>query len=73
MTWVRSTRGRNSSISFLPNSRFMKRVGGDHADEPAEPGRLASATSATRKLEEPLDERHASEYLPVARRDSASR
>ena len=26
ITWVRSTRGRNDSISFFPNSRFMNEL-----------------------------------------------
>ena len=26
MTWVRSTRGRNTSMIFEPNSRFMKEL-----------------------------------------------
>ena len=67
-TWVRSTLGKNDSISFFPNSRFMNEfaVINPHVSGPVDSGG-GGAGVRQREPEEPLGKGHGERVLPVTR------
>ena len=69
ITWVRSSRGKNSSISFLPNSRFMNELAVIWPVYPA-PTPHVNRGSASLKIRSANGTD--SEYFPVAARVSCA-